>query len=196
MSLEVCNTCNEEISKDAKSCPHCGQKNPLRKVTAWEDLAILILAIALSYFIISGDGIFILVGFALFFVGKHGYQTLKHKFKIADLPAMHLLLVLVGGIFLLGAFMPQSSYEISKDQNRKAYYMCKHFIKEELNDPGSLDFPDSNTAHITSNGNTYDIAGTFRANNAFGAKVQSSYACTVTEKPSEDTWTLDYLSEF
>lgn len=80
--------------------------------------------------------------------------------------------------------------------NRQAYYMCKHFIKKRLNDPGSLDFPDSNTAHITSTGDTYDIAGSFRANNALGAKIQTSYACTVTENRDRGTWTLDYLSEF
>ncbi len=106
------------------------------------------------------------------------------------------VLVLIGFVFLVFKGCSSISLDLSSNKGTEAYYMCKHFIKEKLNDPGSLDFPRSDTAHITSNGDTYDIAGSFRANNAFGAKVQSSYACTVTEKPGKGTWTLDYLSEF
>jgi len=106
------------------------------------------------------------------------------------------VVILIGIVFLIFKGCSSVSLDLSPDKDREAYYICKNFIKEELNDPGSLDFPDSNTAQITSNGNTYDIAGAFRANNAFGAKIQSSYACTITENPTKGTWTLDYLSEF
>ena len=37
-----------------------------------------------------------------------------------------------------------------------------------------LDFPSSRTANISQSGNTYSIAGTFRANNAYGAKIQNA----------------------
>lgn len=110
------------------------------------------------------------------------------------IPAWITLSITAGVLFLI--IKSCSSIDLSLDANKhtQAYYMCKQFIKERLNDPSSLDFPDSSTAHITNNGDTYDIAGSFRANNAFGAKIQTTFACTVTENRDRGTWTLDYLS--
>lgn len=110
------------------------------------------------------------------------------------IPTWVTVLILIGLIFFVFKGLSSISFEGNKDT--EAYYMCKHFIKGKLNDPGSLDFPDSDSANITSDGNTYNITGGFRANNAFGAKIQTSYTCTVTENPDRGTWSLDYLSEF
>lgn len=138
---------------------------------------------------------------------KNGYDNLskeeikKREKKKAieaaeNIPDWVGVVVLIGVVFLIFKGCSSINLDLSPNKDTEAYYMCKHFIKKELNDPKSLDFPRSDTAHITSSGDTYDIAGSFRANNAFGAKIQSSYACTVTENPNKGTWTLDYLSEF
>ncbi len=102
--------------------------------------------------------------------------------------------VLLCFLFLL--FKGCSAINLGGDKNTEAYYMCKQFIAKRLNDPKSLDFPNSNTARITNNGDTYNITGTFRANNAFGAKIQNTFSCRVAENRDRGTWSLLYLSEF
>lgn len=49
--------------------------------------------------------------------------------------------------------------QASDTEKRSAYYQCKHFIKKRLNDPSSLDFPDSDTALITNKGDPAAATG-------------------------------------
>lgn len=110
----------------------------------------------------------------------------------AKVPNSAIALMCLAGLIAIGQFQEQSPVA----EKRDAYYMCKHFIKERLNDPRSIEFPHSKTAIILQNGNTYKISGTFSANNAFGAKIKKTFICNVTENQQKGTWTLDYLSEF
>ena len=46
MALKECNECEREISTDAKSCPHCGKRNPTKDQTGPSKSAVAVLIMA------------------------------------------------------------------------------------------------------------------------------------------------------
>jgi hypothetical protein len=124
---------------------------------------------------------------------KHRREEWVEK-TAEKIPNWITVLILIVFVFLI--FKGCSSINLEGNKDMEAYYMCKNFIKEQLNDPRSLDFPRPGTARIINNNNLYSVTGTFRAKNAFGAKIQNSYTCRVTKNIDKGTWTLNHLSEF
>ncbi len=52
--LEECKTCGKEVAKNAKVCPHCGQKNPTVK-TRDVILGFVVISIVIAIFMSFGD---------------------------------------------------------------------------------------------------------------------------------------------
>ena len=53
--LVQCKDCGKEVSKSAKTCPHCGAKDPYEGSAGWGCLAVIFLLVLL-YFILWGLG--------------------------------------------------------------------------------------------------------------------------------------------
>lgn len=75
--------------------------------------------------------------------------------------------------------------------------MCEDFVKQRLKSPASAEFPgtlDSDYAKTTVLSDTkpwkYKVTGVVDSHNSFGAKVRSTYVCTVSTS-NDKTWTLD-----
>src|ERR671920_508557 len=45
MALRPCNECEREISTDAKSCPHCGKRNPTKVPISGRELGLWLLVV-------------------------------------------------------------------------------------------------------------------------------------------------------
>lgn len=54
MAMTSCTTCAKEISRDATSCPHCGQPSPTMKAGARVVLAFLVLGLFAWWFLGNG----------------------------------------------------------------------------------------------------------------------------------------------
>ncbi len=57
MALTKCKECKKEVSTTAKTCPHCGVKNPgmTTKQTLGGCLVLILLAVGFGYYMASGD---------------------------------------------------------------------------------------------------------------------------------------------
>lgn len=83
MSLLPCKECGQEISSDAKTCPHCGKKQ--KKDTGWYAIAILLFLVALSSIgqsnppfseVVGGEFVFIIFCWII-------SSLIKGKWKVA-----------------------------------------------------------------------------------------------------------------
>lgn len=52
--LAPCRVCGQDVSKEAKTCPHCGQKHPTRSKNYWRNIGIGVVAIVVLANIPSG----------------------------------------------------------------------------------------------------------------------------------------------
>ncbi|MFJ4987909.1 hypothetical protein ACIP9H_29410 [Streptomyces sp. NPDC088732] len=87
-----------------------------------------------------------------------------------------------------------------KPDETSAAVMCEDFVKDRLKSPGSADFPgvwDEDYAKTTTLHSTkpwkFQVAGVVDSQNTFGAKVRSTYVCTISTKDNK-TWQLDDMA--
>ncbi|KEP68437.1 hypothetical protein DL1_11960 [Thioclava dalianensis] len=86
----------------------------------------------------------------------------------------------------------------AEQQLAGARYACQEFISDRLHDPSSAEWGMSSghwwqTWPAQPKGKAVTVSATFRANNALGIKVLSSWTCKVKE--TDQSWQLISLSE-
>lgn len=79
-----------------------------------------------------------------------------------------------------------------------AFDVCKGFVKERLKAPSTAKFrdfyQDDGEVQVDRNTDgTYTVTSTVDAQNSFGAKLRSTFTCTV-HPTGKDTWLLDDIS--
>ena len=53
--LVQCKDCGKEVSRSAKTCPHCGAKDPYENTVGWGCMVVILLLVVL-YFVLGGFG--------------------------------------------------------------------------------------------------------------------------------------------
>ncbi len=86
----------------------------------------------------------------------------------------------------------------SSDQKYAAFEMCKDFVKDRLKAPSTATFrnffQDDGEVSVSGYGDgPYTVMSTVDSQNGFGAKIRSSFSCTVTNT-SGDNWRLNSIS--
>lgn len=75
---------------------------------------------------------------------------------------------------------------------------CQHFVRARLRAPSTADFPWYN-GQGTVSGGTYTVKSYVDAQNAFGAKVRTTFTCAVSTRAADggkgslDSWTVELL---
>jgi len=95
---------------------------------------------------------------------------------------------IVGGCMALGSGSGRTPS--LDEQHRDAQRVCQDFVKERLKAPVTASFADVDTSGGAATG--VAVTGSVDAENTFGAKVRSTFTCTVTL--SGDNWRLDELT--
>ena len=76
-----------------------------------------------------------------------------------------------------------------KDDSFGAYLISQTFVKRALKSPSSATFPDKyDVRHL--GGCNLEIIAKVDAENAYGAKLRTTYAAKVQYHATEDSWTL------
>lgn len=63
---------------------------------------------------------------------------------------------------------------------------CRGMVQDKLKAPSTADFSNESVAR---SGAGWNVAGTVDSQNSFGAKVRSSYSCSITYSQSDHQWT-------
>lgn len=85
------------------------------------------------------------------------------------------LVVAIGVAFAVIGAINGASDSYNPNNSREAISQCEESIRQQLKSPSTAEF------HSNASGSgTWTVIGTVDAQNSFGAKVRSSYQCTVT----------------
>ncbi|MBF0352282.1 MAG: zinc ribbon domain-containing protein [SAR324 cluster bacterium] len=138
--LSKCKTCGQEVSKNATTCPHCGEQNPVKTK--------------------SSGCLLIIVGFIVF-------------------------------LFIVGLFSKNNN----GGSSASAQVHCESFVKKNLKAPSTAQFASYSEVKISGYGDgPWTVIGYVDAQNSFGAKIRSTYTCTIHY--SGDKIYLDNLQIF
>lgn len=90
---------------------------------------------------------------------------------------------------------PAEAYQAEQDQEKKdAYVYAREIVKEQLKVPSSAEFQKAYEVNITEIGAAkYSFQFWLEAQNSFGAKVRTTYNCTMQRKDGK--WHLIRLEE-
>ncbi len=108
-----------------------------------------------------------------------------------------LFVLIVAAPAAYNAFFPDpaEAYQAKQDQEKKdAYVYAREIVKEQLKVPSSAEFQKAYEVEITEVGESkYSFSFWLEAQNSFGAKVRTTYNCTMQRK--DDKWHLIRLEE-
>lgn len=62
---------------------------------------------------------------------------------------------------------------------------CRGMVQDKLKAPSTADFSNES---VSGSGTSWTVSGSVDAQNSFGAKIRSSYTCSITFSPSDDQW--------
>ena len=109
----------------------------------------------------------------------------KRKWK--DIPKKEKIQAAIfgGAVGVMSLFVmhsclaPKTAKEIEQENKDGASGVCQLFIKEQLNDPDSMEmiYHGNKVMHVEKN--IYETNIDFKAKNAFGASIPASYHCVV-----------------
>lgn len=102
-------------------------------------------------------------------------STEKPEWVIGLVIGVALLLVLIG---FLSSENDRTSPVKTTDKQREAVVYCQMYAKNALKNPSSADFPWSDEAKAIG-GDEFVLASYVDAENSFGAKIRTQYACHV-----------------
>ena len=172
MALIKCKECSEQVSSDAKACPHCGTKK----------------------FKPPGVGDFIgLVFVILFMIGY--YKSSEQRTKDAEAKA-----AVVAAEVTRVAALPPEQQKIEAEKNRRkiaseeeadrkghAAPACMRAIELKLKDPSSAEFDDIRTSTVEKRkkDGAYVVTIGVKARNSFNGITYSQFGCVVKEKNGE-----------
>lgn len=90
---------------------------------------------------------------------------------------------------------PAEAHRAEKEQEKKdAYVYAREIVKEQLKVPSSAEFQKAYEVNITEVGDSkYSFSFWLEAENSFGAKVRTTYNCTMQRKDGK--WHLIRLEE-
>lgn len=90
---------------------------------------------------------------------------------------------------LIGVIGGSNGGSPTSDNKYEAIAQCEARVEKLLKAPSTADF--SSTA--TGAGSSWSVTGTVDAENSFGAKLRSSYGCSVTINGDTVTTSIDYF---
>lgn len=95
----------------------------------------------------------------------------------------------IAGLVLLGMVMPERPEALLYEADA----ICEEFVVDKLKAPGSATFADGRGPSAIQLGDgSYQVYSSVEAENSFGAKLKTSFACNVTRQP-DGRWTLNEL---
>jgi hypothetical protein len=62
---------------------------------------------------------------------------------------------------------------------------CRGMVEDKLKAPSTADFSNES---VSGSGTSWNVAGLVDSQNSFGAKIRSSYTCSLTYSPSDHQW--------
>lgn len=88
------------------------------------------------------------------------------------------LFIIIG--IILAIFIISKS-GVLNNPSQDAYICAKHAVEEKLKDPSSARFSSYTDSRVVDLGNNeFEVNGTVRASNSFGAKIESNFSVTLT----------------
>lgn len=180
-TLIECKVCMRPISKNANSCPHCGEPQTPKINSPWEMVAGLVL-------------------FAAIFGGIYLWQhreppTLREKLeemakeaKANPKPER-----------LKPVAQPRPPERLKSLDEMKldieAFIECKSFVKNKLKAPTTAKFPFSDYNAVNQGNGRYTIFSYVDSQNSFGAMLQTKYACQLHAVRAPDSNLVSWVLE-
>lgn len=99
-----------------------------------------------------------------------------------------LLLAVIVSIFVcLGIGKSMNDNKPKVPDPKDAYYYCEEYVKDVLKSPKSAEFPRYDPGYVKTDDNlTYTVISQVDADNSFGAKIRSNFACKVIYNKAKD----------
>jgi predicted nucleic acid-binding Zn-ribbon protein len=165
MALLKCKQCGGQVSSDAKICPHCGTKNFKSASIAGAIVGLLIFALLIRAW--NED--------------KRNNEAKEHartaeEVRVASLSTQQRTAEEQGK-------QKQAAHEQAEDDRSESYGACMELVKRNLNDPGSADFDEVKTWHVSRRKDgAFIVTLGLRAKNAFNATIHTQFGCVVKKK--------------
>jgi hypothetical protein len=104
-----------------------------------------------------------------------------------------LTFITLFSIYVFGCYMCTNEGENRKPKKNEAWVISRGFVKRILTAPSTADFPFEDV-YVYNNGDTFTIIAPVDAQNSFGAKLRTKYACKLVymkgDVSSESSWAL------
>jgi ribosomal protein L40E len=163
----VCYKCGIQIPNDSETCPKCGDKIRTSNKNIEENKAVN------KYYNRKG-----LIN-----------EDIK-KQAPKDIKANNIIGGIIFGIMLIGIIWLFYSCTHKSDgeaidysvnnQSISAWVAATNAVQNELKSPSTANFPSYSNSYVTDNNDgTYSVSSYVDAENSFGAKIRSTWSCTV-----------------
>lgn len=187
MALVKCKECGGEVSTEATACPKCGA--PVKAAYAPR---------AKTSPITLGCAGIIVLGVAMSIVGQFTKGVQENKAASIEIDRRAKLTPeqkAAEDKQVAEVAAANAKAEAERTEHTGTVYACRTFIKQTLKDPDSVDWTDlaDNTYFERRKNGRLFAQLQARAKNSFGAKILTTFDCTVTR--TGDNWKLTSLKE-
>jgi hypothetical protein len=101
-----------------------------------------------------------------------------------------IVVAVIAVVIMINVFYGHGSESSQQEDSEMAYDMAKEFIRDQLKAPSTADFAylDRDVSIVTLGNGAFKVSGWVDAQNSFGAKIRSKWACTLkrTTRGSHD----------
>lgn len=190
MSLTTCRECGAQVSKSAKSCPHCGAPYPFRpSINLHKVLQPVKKIIGISILVVVG------VFVALAIIGSLLPTDPVEKAKRAAIEKRYADSLHFARIAERAKEKADSLKKISDEEKNDVAFAAQWEVKQFLKAPSKAQFPPFETVAAQIAPGEYYVEGAVDAQNSFGAMLRSRFYATVIEdKASSAKWRVVSLN--